>query len=68
MYKIIKSKFIKKYWYDIIETNNGFSVFNTRRKMNQIDRDGLGYEVAFLKTLKEAEDFLEKYDKEGYNI
>lgn len=62
MHKIIKAKFIKKYWYDIVETDNGFSVFNTRRRENQIDRDGIGYEVAFFKTLEEAEEFLEKYE------
>ena len=63
MHRIIKAKFIRDYWYDIIETDKGFSVFNTQRKRNQIDREGIGYEVALFKTLEEAEEFLEKYKK-----
>lgn len=68
MYKIIKSKFIKQYWFNIIEVSDGYSVFNTRRRRNMTDRDGLGYEVASFKTLKDAERFLEDYEKEGYEI
>ena len=68
MHKIIKEKFIKKYWFDIIETDSCFSVFNTKRKKNKIDRDGIGHEVSFFKTLKEAEEFLEKYEKDGYDV
>ena len=62
MHKIIKTKFIKKYWYNIIETDNGFSVFNTYRRENQTSRDGLGYKIAFFKTIEDAEKFLEKYN------
>lgn len=61
VHKLIKAKFIKKYWYDIIKNKEGFSVFNTQRKRNQIDRDGIGHEIAFLKTLKRAEEFLNNY-------
>ena len=68
MYKITKSKFIKKYWFNIVETDDSFSVINTRRRKNQIDRDGLGYEIASFKTLEDAEKFLEDYEKNGYEI
>jgi len=62
MSTLLKSKFIKNYWYNIVEFDGGFGVFNTRRKKNQIDRDGLGYEIERFKTLKEAEEFLDNYE------
>ena len=68
MHKIIKTKFIKKYWFDLVETTDGFSIFNTRRRGNQIDRDGVGYTVEHFKNLDEAVQFLEKYEKDGYDV
>lgn len=68
MHKIIKAKFIRKYWVDIIETDNGFSVFNTQRRKNQIDRDGIGYEIAYFKTREEAEQFLQRIEDEHYEL
>lgn len=69
MHKIVKTKFIKKYWFDIIQTEKGFHVFNTKRKRNMSDRDGIGYIVpeSEFKTLSEAIIFLDEYEKEGYD-
>lgn len=62
MYKLIKPKFIKGYWHNIVQTDNGFSVVDTQRKRNQIDRDGIGYKVECFKTLEEAKLFLKNYE------
>lgn len=63
MYKLIKTKFIKGYWHNVVQTADGFSVVNTQRKRNQINRDGIGYEVEYFKTLEGAKQFLEKYER-----
>ncbi len=70
MHKIVKAKFIKKYWFNIIQTENGFYVINTQRKRNQIDRDGIGYMIpeSEFKTLDEAIKFLGEYEKGDYDI
>ncbi|KKS73577.1 MAG: hypothetical protein UV46_C0069G0003 [Candidatus Gottesmanbacteria bacterium GW2011_GWC2_42_8] len=70
MHKIIKAKFIKKYWFNIIQTENGFYVFNTQRKRKLPDRDGIGYIVpeSECNTLDEAVNFLEEYEKGGYDV
>lgn len=59
---IIKAKFIKKYWFNIVKTSNGFSIVNTHRKQNMIDRDDIEKAIHFCRTLQEAEDYLEKYE------
>jgi len=64
MHKIINSKFIKSkgYWFNIVQTNiHEFKIFNTKRKRNQIDRDGLGFyisEISF-KNIKKAKEYLD---------
>jgi hypothetical protein len=70
MNKIISSKFIKKYWFDIIQTDTGYHVFNTQRKFKQSDRDGIGYIVSEseCETLNEAKKFLEDFEKGGYDV
>ncbi|MCJ7804987.1 hypothetical protein MUP35_04640 [Patescibacteria group bacterium] len=70
MYTIVKAKFIKKYWFNIIQTKNGLHVFNTQRKRNQIDRDGIGYMVpeSEFRTLDEAVNFLNEYKKDDYDV
>lgn len=70
MHTIVKERFIKKYWFNVIQTENGFYVFNTKRKRNRIDRDGIGYMVpeSEFNTLDEAIKFLEDYKKGGYTI
>ena len=70
MHTIVKSRFIKKYWFDIIQTENGFHVFNTKRKWKISDRDGIGYEVpeSEFSTLDEAIEFLNDYEKGGYDV
>ncbi len=70
MHKIVKAKFIKKYWFNVIQTENGFYVFNTQRKRNQFDRDGIGYKVpeSEFNTLDEAVNFLEEYEKGNYDV
>lgn len=68
MPKIIKAKFIKKYWFNIVETDDGFSVVNTHRKQNMTDRDDIERTVGFFKTLQEAENHLDEYEKGSYEI
>ena len=68
MHTIVKEKFIKKYYFNIVQTDDGFSVVNTKRKFNRVDRDGIGYEIKFFKTQGEAEDFLEKHEKGNYDV
>ncbi|MFH1170749.1 MAG: hypothetical protein V1704_04290 [Candidatus Vogelbacteria bacterium] len=63
---IIKAKFIKKYWFNIVKANDGFAIMNTQRKQNMRDRDGIGHMIHFCKTLQEAENYLEKYEKGNY--
>ena len=66
----VKSKFIKKYWFDIIQSEKGFYIFNTQRRRNQVDRDGIGYIVSesYFDTLDEAINYLENYEKLGYDV
>ena len=66
--KIIKGRFIKKYWFNIVETSDGFAVKNTHRKYNMIDRDGPETIIHFCKTLQEAENYLEEYEKGNYAV
>lgn len=68
MHKIIKARFIKKYWFNIVETEDGFAVVNTHRKQNMIDRDDIEKTVNFFKTMQEAENRLEEYEKGIYEI
>lgn len=70
MHTIVKSKFIRKYWFDIIQTEKGFHIFNTQRKRKLSDRDGIGYIVAEseFNTLDEAVKFLEEYEKSDYTV
>jgi len=63
---IIKAKFIKKYWFNIVKTNDGFAIVNTHRKQNMTDRDDIEKTIHFCKTLQEAESFLESYEKNNY--
>ncbi len=67
---IVKMKFIKKYWFDIIQTEKGFYIFNTQRRFKQNERDGIGYIVpeSECDTLEEAIKFLEEYEKGGYDV
>ena len=60
---IIKAKFIKKYWFNIVKTSDGFAVVNTHRKHNMIDRDDIEKTIYLCKTIQEAEMHLEKYKK-----
>ncbi len=64
---IIKSKFIKKYWFNIVQSENGFYIFNTQRKRKLSDRDGIGYIVpdSECSSLAEAIKFLEDYERIG---
>lgn len=70
MHTIVKSKFIRKYWFDIIQTEKGFHIFNTQRKRKLSDRDGIGYIVpeSEFNTLDEAIQFLEEYEKGYYTV
>lgn len=63
MYKIIKAKFIKKYWWNIVETDSGFAVINTYRKRNMADRDDIERVVVTFSNLEEAEKCLDEYEK-----
>ncbi len=67
MHTIVKTKFIKKYWFDIIQTEQGFYVFNTQRERKLSNRDGVGYIVpeSECNTLDEAIKFLEDYEKDS---
>ena len=64
MHTIIKGKFIKKYWWNIVQTDKGFSVVNTHRKQNMKDRDGREEIVKEFKTSEEANNFLENIGSE----
>lgn len=68
MYKIIKEKFIKKYWFNIVETDDSFNVVNTHRKLNRTDRDDIERTVDSFETVQEAEKRLEEYEKGIYGI
>ncbi|MEK7559530.1 MAG: hypothetical protein AAB521_04455 [Patescibacteria group bacterium] len=70
MHTVVKTKFIKKYWFNIVQTEKGFYVFNTQRKKKQSERDGVGYIVpeSECDTLDEAVNFLEEYEKGGYTV
>lgn len=63
---IIKAKFIKKYWFNIVKTDDGFAIVNTHRKQNMIDRDDIEKTIHFCKSIQEAESYLDKYDKQNY--
>jgi hypothetical protein len=63
---IIKSRFIKKYWFNIVKTNDGFAIVNTYRRENRTDRDNIEKTIHFCKTLQEAEGYLEEYEKGNY--
>ncbi len=58
MHKIIKARFIEKYWFNIVETDNGFAVVNTHRGWNMIDRDDIEKTIGFFKTIQEAKNSL----------
>ena len=61
-------KFIEKegYWYNIRKSGeSSFPVFNTKRKRNQIDRDGIGFTVATFDNFDAAKKFLDDLDKRG---
>lgn len=62
---IIKAKFIKKYWFNIVQTGDGFAVVNTHREQNR-NRGDIEKTIHFCKTLQEAESYLEKYEKGNY--
>ena len=66
--QIIKKEFIKKYYFDIVKTTNGFVVKNTHRKENMIDRDDIEKIVLICKTFEEAEEYLKKLKKGIYKI
>lgn len=70
MNNIVKIKFIKKYWFDIIQTEKGFYVFNTQRRRKMHKRDGIGYIVpeSDFETLDEAVKFLDEYEKGGSDV
>jgi len=63
---IIKEKFIKKYWFNIVKINDGFAIVNTHRKQDRTDRDDIEKTIHLCKTLQEAENYLEKYEKGNY--
>ena len=65
---IIKAKFIKKYWFNIVKTNDGFAIVNTHRKQNMVDRDDIEKTMHFYKTIEDAENHLEEYEKGNYKI
>lgn len=65
---IIKAKFIKKYWFNIVKTSDGFAVVNTHRKQNMTDRDDIEKTIHFCKTLQEAEKYLEDFEKGNYAV
>lgn len=68
MHKIIKTKFIKKYWFNIVSFDDGFGVVNTYRRRNMVDRDDIEKTIGFFKTKKEAEQYLVEYEKGNYEI
>lgn len=65
---IIKAKFIKKYWFNIVKTKDGFTIVNTHRKQNMTDRDDIERTIHFCKTIQEAESYLDEYEKGNYAI
>lgn len=68
MRKIITSKFIEKegYWFNIEKIADGdYIIFNTQRRKNQSDRDGIGYVIEYFENLKEAKEYLENIQKIG---
>ncbi|MSU54723.1 MAG: hypothetical protein EXS48_02745 [Candidatus Staskawiczbacteria bacterium] len=66
--EFLKNKFFEKYYFNIVQAGDAFLVVNTKRRFNKVDRDGIEHEVASFKTQKEAEDFLEKYEKGNRDI
>lgn len=59
---ILKSKFIesKGYWYSLVKaSDNDFVVQNTRRRRNQVDRDGIEYIIKSFTNEKDAMNYLE---------
>lgn len=62
MYKLINMKFIEseKYWFNIVQTGDtSFEIVNTKRRRDQITRDGLGYTVKFFDNLSGTSKFLD---------
>ncbi|OGZ84416.1 MAG: hypothetical protein A2599_00925 [Candidatus Staskawiczbacteria bacterium RIFOXYD1_FULL_39_28] len=64
---IVKKYFIKKYYFDIVERDDGFSIVNTHRK-NITDRDGIEEVIFNCKTFEEAERYIDKLKKGNYNL
>ena len=68
MHQIVSEKFIPKvgYWFDVIKnSDNSYVIFNTQRKRNPIDRDGIGYYTSdTFNNLDDAKAFLDKMARE----
>ena len=59
---IIEAKFIKKYWFNIVKTSDGFAVINTYRSQNMEKRNNIEKAVYFCKTIEEAKDYFKKLE------
>ena len=57
---LVYDEFIKEigYIYEIRKSGNTFDVYNSKRKENRIDRDGIPYIEKSFNTLKEAKKYL----------
>jgi len=68
MHKIIKARFINKYWLNIVQIDNGFALVNTHRGRKMSDRDGIEKVIEYFNTREEAENRLKEYEKGKYTI
>lgn len=70
MHTNVHTRFIKKYWFNIVKTESGFYLFNTKRGRNQTDRDGIGYVVpdSECATFEEALKSLDRYEKSNPDV
>lgn len=64
---IYYEQFIKSdgYWFEVRQEQNGkFSIFNTQRKKNPLDREGTGFYVSCdpFDSLEEAKEYLNRLD------
>jgi len=62
MSMLIKPKFVESegYWFNVIQIGEEkFAVENTKRRRDQITRDGLGYTVKSFDAMEDALNFLD---------
>lgn len=67
MHNIAYTKFITSegYWFNVIQVgSDAFVIFNTQRKLDQISRDGIGYNISHdnFSTLEAAKRYLEELE------